>query len=60
MVVDFLRGTFTSDGNEVEKGSAGLFCIILLWSIFITVPKNKLWLTITPSEVLKFTFYNHL
>jgi hypothetical protein len=58
MVVDALRGTFTSDGDEV--GSTGLFCILSYRSAFIAVPKNKLWLTITPSEVLKFTFYNHL
>jgi hypothetical protein len=64
MVVDTLRGTFISDGDEDEKGSTGY--ILALWSVFIAVPKNKLWLTITP-EVLayiltfsKFTFSNHL
>ena len=41
MVVDSLRGTFTSDGDEVEKSSSGLFCILLLWSVFIAVPGSK-------------------
>jgi hypothetical protein len=54
MVVDSLRGTFTSDGDEVEKGSTGY--ILALWSVFIALPMNKLWLTITP-EVLA---YSHI
>jgi hypothetical protein len=60
MVVDSSRGTFTSDGDEVEKGSTGLFCILSLWSVFIAVPKNKLWLTITSSEVLTFLHFQYL
>jgi hypothetical protein len=59
MVVDSLRGTFTSDGDEVEKGSTGLFCILALWSVFIAVPKNEFWLTIT-SEVLPFSHFQNL
>jgi hypothetical protein len=38
MVVDSL---FTSDGDGVEKSSSGLFCILLFWSVFITVAGNK-------------------
>ena len=41
MVVDSLRGTFTSDGDGVEKSSTGLFCILLFWSVFIVFPGNK-------------------
>jgi hypothetical protein len=41
MVVDSSRGTFTSDGDGVEKSSTGLFCILLFWSVFIAVPGNK-------------------
>jgi hypothetical protein len=38
MVVDSL---FTSDGDGVEKGSTGLFCILLFWGVFIAIPGNK-------------------
>ena len=60
MVVDSLRGTFTSDGDDVEKGSTGLFCFLSLRSVFTAVPKNKLCLTITSSEVLTFSHFQYL
>jgi hypothetical protein len=37
MVVDSLLGTFTSGGEGVEKCSSGLFRILSLRSVFVTV-----------------------
>jgi hypothetical protein len=60
MLVDFSLGTFTSDGEGIEEDGSGLFCILSMRSVFIAVPKNKLWLRIPVSEVRTFSHFQNL